>query len=159
MAAERFHKYLDRLAASRARLNAVLDAVPADAWERQIYSDGAQWTLRQLLIHLMVSDRGQNNVVMGIAADREVIPPDYDVNRYNQRSVEKQAEVTVEQARAGLVESRQQLLTWIDTADEAILDKQGRHALMQILTIAQIFNVMSRHEEGHANDIEAFIRG
>ena len=159
MPSERIKKYTDRLTAARTHLNTVLDQVPADQWDRQIYSDGAQWTLRQLLIHLMLADKGQNNVVMGIAEGREVIPADYDLERYNKRSVEKQADATVDQARASLAASRQQLLDWLNQSDDSILDQQGRHASMQILTVAQIFNVMAGHETSHADDIARFLAG
>lgn len=158
MPSERIQKYIDRLNKSRARLEDLLDRVPADKWEQRIYSDGAQWTLRQLLIHLMIADRGQNTVVKGIAAGKEVIPPDYDLERFNKRSVEKQAEVSVADARAALKISRAELLDWLNTIDDSVLDIQGRHASMQILTIAQILNVMAGHEDVHGNDIERFLQ-
>jgi hypothetical protein len=159
MPAERIQKYIDRLHTSRAHLNEVLDSVPAEQWDQQIYSDGAQWTVRQLLIHLMAADKGQNNVVMGIADGREVIPADYDLERFNKRSVEKQAEITVEQARTSLAASRQQLLEWLAQVDESALDKQGRHASMHILSVAQILNVIANHEATHADDIAKFLQG
>lgn len=140
------------LASARDLLNRVLDEV-GDRWDTSVYSDGAAWNVRQLLIHLAGADRGHNNQVMGIADGREVIPADFDLERYNRRAVEKQADVTPEQSRASLAESRAALLAWLDSADESILDKSGRHASMNILTVRQIFGVMAEHERGHARDI------
>ena len=157
MVSERIEKHIARLRESRERLNAVLDRVPDDLWEQQIYSDGAQWTLRQLLIHLMLSDYGQNNVIMGIAEGKNIIPDDYDLNRYNSSSVGKRQAVTVEEARTGLAQSRARLVEWLHQIDESVLDKEGRHATMQILSIAQILNVMAGHEDGHSADIEAMV--
>jgi len=157
MTSERIEKYTDRLQKSRQRLNAALDGVPAELWEQQIYSDGAQWTLRQLLIHLMLADHGQNTIILGIAEDKNLIPEDYDINRYNSSSVGKRQSVTVDEAREGLAQSRAHLIEWLHQADESVLDKEGRHASLQIMSIMQIFNLMSRHEESHAADIEALI--
>lgn len=137
---------------ARDLLNRVLDSV-GDRWETQVYSDGAAWNVRQLLIHLAISDKGLNNQVMGIAEGREVIPADFDIDRYNKRSVEKQAEMTPEQARASLAESRAALLAWLDTVDSAALERSGRHASLKIMTVGEILETMIVHERDHARDI------
>lgn len=137
---------------TRDLLNRVLDSV-GDRWDTQVYSDGAAWNVRQLLIHLAISDKGLNNQVMGIAEGREVIPADFDIDRYNKRSVEKQAEMTPEQARASLAESRAALLAWLDTVDSAALERTGRHASLKIMTVREILETMIIHERDHARDI------
>lgn len=157
MVSVRLEQLMARLQEARNNLNLVLDRVPAGLWEQQIYSDGAQWTLRELLIHLMISDHGQNNVLMGIAEGKNIIPDDYDLNRYNSGSVSKRKEVSLEFARNALTESRQRLIDWLSEIDDSVLDKEGRHASMQILSIAQILDVMAQHEEGHTRDIEAML--
>lgn len=137
---------------ARQHLNRVLDQV-GDRWETQVYFDGAQWNARQLLIHLVIANQGLNNQAMGIAEGREVIPADFDVNRYNQRSVEKRAEMSVDEARASLEESLSALLTWLDSVDDAALDKTGRHASLRILSVEQIVRQTAEHERIHANDL------
>jgi hypothetical protein len=150
---ERILKTRDELTASRKHLNDILDQV-GDRWDAQVYADGAAWTVRQLLTHLAISDRGQTNVVAGIAEGREVVPADFDLERYNQRSVEKRADMTVEQARGELAASREQLHAWLDTIDDAVLDMQGRHASLQILAVERVLlEMMAGHERKHADDI------
>ena len=154
---ERLESHKQKLAESRATLNAALDRIDTRG-DEQIYSEGAQWTLRQLAIHLMLADKGHNNMISHYAAGKEFIPADYDIERYNKRSVEKQAEVTLEQAREALAQSRRELLAWFDAQpDDSFLDKTGRHANLKILTISQIIDVMCNHEIGHANDIETML--
>jgi hypothetical protein len=150
---ERIQKIKNELTTSRQHLNHILDQV-GERWDKQVYSDGAAWTVRQLLTHLAISDRGQTNVVAGIAEGREVVPLDFDLERYNQRSVEKRADMTVEQARTELAASREQLNAWLDTTDDAVLEMQGRHASLQILPVERILlEMMAGHERNHANDI------
>jgi hypothetical protein len=38
-----------------------------------------------------------------------------------------------------------------------VLDKTGRHATMQILSLSQILEVMAKHEEAHAKDMMALL--
>jgi len=141
------------LATARAFLNAVLFQV-GDRWDTQVYSDGAAWTVRQLLIHLAVTDQGQSNTVTAIAAGGNPVPEDFDINRYNARSVEKRADTTPEQARQQLSDSRAKFLEWLDQQDESVLEKSGRHGgTMQTLTIAGFLQTMADHERQHAQDI------
>lgn len=150
---ERIQNIKNELDASRRHLDTILDQV-GNRWDTQVYSNGAAWTVGQLLTHLAISDKGQTNVVAGIAEGREVVPADFDLDRYNQRSVEKRADLTVEQARSELAVSRQQLNAWLDTIDDATLDKKGRHASLQILPIERILtDMMAGHERAHADDI------
>src|SRR5579871_3905277 len=133
------------LADARVYLNHVLDQV-GDRWDTQIYSDGAAWNARQLLIHLAISDMGQTNSVMAIAAGQDNIPADFDLDRYNKRSVEKRADMTPAEARQMMVEARAKLNDWLDTVDEATLSKRGRHGSLNIYTVAEFLHVMADHE-------------
>ena len=140
------------LTESRQHLDYVLDQV-GDRWETQVYSDGAQWNVRQLLLHLAISHQGLNNQVMGIAEGREVVPADFDINRYNQRSVEKRAEMTIDEVRASLLETHSALIGWLDAADDKVLDKTGRHASLNIYSVEEIVQNVADHERGHADDL------
>ncbi len=145
------------LAESRAKLLDALERIGTRGDER-IYSDGAQWTLRQLAIHLALADAGHNQMIFRYARGEEFIPDDYDVDRYNKRSVEKSDGMTLEQAIAALHQSRAELLAWFDEQqDDSFLDQSGRHPMMRILTLYQIITVMAQHELGHTNDILAML--
>lgn len=137
---------------SRDYLNRVLDQVD-DRWETPVYSDGLQWTVRQIVAHLADADRGHNGQVMNIAEGRDIIPPDFDVQRYNARTTEKSAEKTAEQSRAELEASRAALITWLDALDDDKLTREGRHASLQIMPVWKILRIMALHERGHAQDI------
>ena len=140
------------LASARTYLDRVLDQV-GDRWDTQVYSDKAAWTAGQLLTHLAITDQGQSNTVKSVAAGQELIPADFDLERYNKRSVEKRADMTPEQARKMLDDTRAEFNNWLDQQDESILEKSGRHGSMNIYTIEQFLQVMAGHERAHADDI------
>ena len=142
----------DELKEARDYLNAVLDEV-GDRWDTQVYSDGLAWTVRQLVNHLADADRGHNYQVMNIAEGNDVIPEDFDIERYNRRFTEKTAEKKAQESRQELAETRAALDTWLSELDESKLDVKGRHASLQIMTIEQILRLMAGHERQHAEDI------
>ena len=75
------------------------------------------------------------------------------LERFNRRSVEKRAETTIEEARAALQQTEAEREAWLDTLDEATLQKSGRHGSLHILSIEQILGVIADHDRDHANDI------
>jgi hypothetical protein len=89
--AETVTQLKETLVAARAYLDAATDHI-----DKQVYSDGLQWTVWQVAVHLADADRGHNGQVMAFAEGREVIPEDFDIQRYNTRSTEKRADVTFE---------------------------------------------------------------
>ena len=149
---ERIDKIKANLADARQHLNAILDKV-GDRWDTQVYSDGAAWTVRQLLIHLMVTDKGHNNTLKGVASGEETVPADFDLERFNRRSVEKRAETSVEEARTALSTTATERDAWLDTIDDSALDKKGRHGSMRILSVEEITEVIADHDRDHGNDI------
>lgn len=144
----------DQLTASRVFLDAVLDQAEAQQ-DVTVYSDGLQWTVRQIVLHLADADAGHNQQVMNIAVGRDLIPPDFDVERYNASRTKKNADKTFAEGRAALAESRAALLAWLDTIGEAELDAEGRHASLRVMSVEQILQLMGHHERQHAQDIVA----
>lgn len=141
-----------KLNEARAYFDRVIDAA-SNRWDAPVYSDGLAWNVRQVVVHVAEADRGHNRQVMGIAEGQEVIPPDFDVERFNKRTTEKFAEKTGEQARAELAETRAALLAWLESLDEAKLDVIGRHASLRMMSVRDILRMMCLHEKGHADDI------
>lgn len=149
---DRINDVIEKLKESRAYWDAVIDQVD-DRWDTQVYSDGLGWTVRQLVNHVADADKGHNNQVMNIAEGKDLIPPDFDLERYNKRVTEKTTEKTPEQSLSEMNTQRQALYDWLYTLDASKLDMKGRHASLQILSVEEILGVLSTHERTHAQDI------
>jgi uncharacterized damage-inducible protein DinB len=157
--AERIAQIKSRLATAREYLDSVLDSV-GDRWETPVYSDGAAWNVRQLLIHMSIAEAGIFRRIQGIVNGEEDIPTDFDLERYNKRSVEKNADMSPEQARANLNAAREKLNAWVDDlSSEDILGLQGLHPTMRMMTVEEMLNIVAWHERDHAQDIAKALEG
>jgi hypothetical protein len=142
-----------RLNTAQAAMEAVLDQV-GDRWDEQVYSDGPAWTARQLLIHMAEAEHGLFGQMRSIVETGEsTVPDDFDVDRYNKRSVEKRAEMTVAEARESLERDRAAMLLWLDTLTDADLEKTGRHPVIGVIPIDMYVRVIARHQKDHTADI------
>lgn len=150
---ERIQNLKQKLDEGREYVNHVLDHVTEDQWETQVYSDGLQWTVRQIVAHIADADKGHNGQVMSIAEGKSIIPEDFDIERYNASMTRKNQDKSIAESRAQLKATREALLVWLETLDEEKLDQTGRHASLRILSIEQILSWMPEHERLHAQDI------
>lgn len=154
---ERIDRLKAKLAASREKVFAAMDRI-GERGDEQVYSDGAQWTLRQLAIHLAIADGGHNEMCYRYSRGEEYIPEGYDIDRYNKSSVGKRESMTLDEARASMEKTRSELIAWLDNLDdESVLDKTGRHPVAENVTVHRIIEINAIHEDGHANDILAML--
>jgi len=150
---ERIDRLIHDFKANRAYFDAVLDQA-VDRANEQIYSDGLGWDLRALVVHVADANRGHNAQAMNITQERDIIPEDFDIQRYNRRTTEKNTEKTIREAREDLNRYRQELLDWLQTLDdETLLDKRGRHSTLAIMSAEEIIRFGMKHERSHAEDI------
>ncbi|MCC7451373.1 MAG: DinB family protein [Anaerolineae bacterium] len=138
---------------TRQQLNALLDRLQPGDWETQIQEEDQRWTVRQIISHLMEAQRGMTHQITRINAGEETVPPDFDLNRWNRRSVEKAADKQPPELIAALEEGRtalKQVLTGLSDSD---LEKRGRHGSLQIMSIEEIARLIGTHEADHARII------
>jgi hypothetical protein len=134
---------------------AVLKSLTPEQWAMPVPSDeGAQWTARDVLAHLAVSEGGQLGQVTRLLAGEQTVPPDFDLNRFNRGSIKKRADRTVEEMLAEIETVHAQVLAALDAVAEADLDKAGRHARGDTLTVAEFFTRITAHRRDHTNQLK-----
>jgi hypothetical protein len=133
---------------------AIFRRISPEQWDQPVPSDeGANWKARDVLAHLAVSEGGQLAVIQRVLAGEGGVPADFELNRYNRRSVQKQAERTVPDFLAGIERDHVQVIGLLETVSETDLDKTGRHARGDMLTVEQFFHRITEHRRQHADEL------
>lgn len=157
MMSNRKQALLTHLTETRATLNHVLDQLTEAQWETPIQEGDERWTAHHMLAHLFDAERGMVNQATRIAAGETPIPPDFDLNRWNRRAVQKLQDQTVADLRARLLETRAVAQQALETLPDAALDSVGRHSSLQMMSVEVMFRLIGDHERAHAALIaEAF---
>src|SRR5258706_12174075 len=83
---------VQQLDQSRQTVKSVLDRLQPADWETPIQDGDQRWSARAMLVHMVDAQRGMTNQLSKIAAGEDVIPPDFDLSRWNRRQGEKKAD-------------------------------------------------------------------
>jgi|SRR5579859_2044620 len=137
---------------------AIFKRVSPEQWNLPVPSDeGAEWKARDVLNHVAISEGGQLGVIQRVLAGQGGVPDDFDINRYNRRSVQKQAERTIDDMLASIERAHAQVLSALDAVSDTDLDKTGRHARGDTLTIEQFFHRITEHRRQHAQALASHL--
>ena len=144
---------LDSLDSSQQKLNGLFSRLQPADWERPIQDEDQMWTVRQILAHMVNSQRGMTGTITQISAGQEGVPADFDVHRWNKRMVEKSADKTPQDLLKELEAGHVTLKQTVATLDDAALDKRGRHGSLEIMSVEQIARLVGTHASDHAQTI------
>jgi hypothetical protein len=138
---------------------AILKAVTEDQWLTPVPSESdAPWTAKNLLTHLAIAEAGHVGQITRAAAGQDPVPADFDLSRYNRRSVQKAAEKSVSDLLSELETAYDQLVAKLGELDDSDLDKTARHARGDVLTVEGFFLRCSDHRLEHAQQLQTAIR-
>jgi hypothetical protein len=144
-----------RITAEHAACMAILNRLSPDQWQTPVPSEeGAQWTAKDVLAHIAASEGGQLSVITRCLAGEVTVPEDFDLNRYNRRSAQKQADRPVADMLAEIETGHAGVLDLLEKVSEPDFDKQGRHARGDMLTVEQFFTRITEHRLEHAQQIQ-----
>ena len=148
-----------KLSAARQALLATLDDLEPQQWEKIVYSEHADWSIKDLFGHLMDSERSMTRLIDLIKEGGEGVPPNFDLNRWNARTIKKTTDLSIDQIRGEMTINRGRLLEMLYDLPDEDWSKKGRHGSLQVMSVEEILNQISDHENQHLADILHVLEG
>lgn len=118
-------------------------------WATAVYDEGTQWTIADILRHLVDAERGMMRMMAQWQQGKDPVPPDFDLARWNNRVIQKAAEKSPDELLTELRKNRIDLLSFIDTIQDDDWAKQGRHGSLRVMSIEEVCHLIADHEQGH----------
>lgn len=134
---------------ARAELMAFFDGLDEAKWETAVYHEETTWTITDILRHLVDAERGMMGMMMQWQRGKNPVPPDFDLERWNNRAIEKSAEKNPNELLAEFRKNRIDLLSYINTIKPDDWEKQGRHGSLRIMSIEEVCHLIANHEMDH----------
>ncbi len=143
----------EKLKSEGERFISIFSGLAADQWQQEVYTEGATWTIRNVLSHFVTSERGLLKLFENIRQGGEGASQDFSIDRYNAamqaRTKESTSQELLEQYKAIRAES----VAWTSGLSEADLDKQGRHPFLGVTTLREMVKMLFLHNQLHYRDI------
>jgi hypothetical protein len=127
------------------------------AWNCPVHRHEGGWTVRDVVTHLASAGPGLLKAAQLMAEGRLEMRPDFDLDFWNQRQVQKQAGRSEAQLLDDLAALSRDMLAYLDALAagdrEAVLARRGQHAVFGETTVEYVLRRVYQHEREHTLEI------
>jgi hypothetical protein len=146
-----------RMAEEGQKTEQFFSALSPVHWERRLYTDGAQWTVHQVLLHFVITEAGIRLLMQNILAGGSGVPQDFDLNVYNERKVTEIGDVNRADLLPRFRAERQATIDWLLGLTAEDLQKTGRHPWLGVAPLEDMIQLLYRHNQIHQRDIRKML--
>jgi hypothetical protein len=129
-----------------------------EQWQAQVYTEGETWTIRNVLAHLITSERGLIKLFERIRTTGEGSSDDFSIDRYNAAQQRKTSEFSPQELLEQYKSIRADSVTWTLSLEESDLEKQGRHPFMGMTTLREMIKMLYIHNLTHHRDMKKVLK-
>lgn len=157
MADSKKSEIVTKLNEKREALLVFFSGLADDDWGTAVYHEATHWTITDILRHLVDAERGMMGMMVQWQRGKDPVPPDFDLERWNNRAIEKSADKTPDELLEEFRKNRVSLLSYIETIKPEDWAKQGRHGSLRIMSIEEVCRLIADHEADHLRVMQAAI--
>ncbi len=123
-----------------------------EALRQRIFHD-PEWSARDMLAHLITTERAIRPLILGIARGEPGAPPGFDIDAANARLLETMRGLSSAELLAAWSVERAATVTAFGQLAPGDLERRGRHPFLGETTVDDMIQLMYRHEMLHARDV------
>lgn len=150
-------KLVDKLISSGLKTRDFFQSIDQDDWYQQVYTEGANWSVQQILAHFVSSEASITRLIKIILDGNPGVPVNFDLNAYNEREINCLAKLPYDMILQRFMERRGETIQMIMELSDPDLEKEGRHPWLGIAPIEDMIKLMYRHNKIHQRDIRRIL--
>ena len=136
----------------------IFSGLTNDQWNREVYTEGSTWTIRNILAHFVTSERGLLKLFERIRQGGEGAADDFSIDRYNAAMQERTKEATPQELLEQYKEVRADAIQWVSRLNEPELEITGRHPFLGKTVIRDMIKMLYIHNQNHYRDMKKALR-
>lgn len=148
----------DKLKSEGEKYAAFFAGLTGDQWKLEVYTEGATWTLRNVLAHLVTAERGFLKIFEQIRQGGPGVADDFSIDRYNASQQEKTKELTPQELLEQYKSVRAEMAAWVSALSEADLQKIGRHPFLGPTSLREMIKMVYLHNQIHYRDLKKVLK-
>jgi len=133
------------------------EALTPDQWGITIYTDGASWTVQQVLAHFVSTEMSIVRLIQNILSGGGGVPEKFNIDTYNERKVSELQGASPEKLLAEFNRSRQSTISLVAGLSPEDLSRQGRHPWLGMTEVGEIIKLLYLHNQIHQRDIRRLL--
>jgi hypothetical protein len=128
-------------------------SLSGDQLSVQVYTDGAEWTVKQVLAHFITIERSMHWLFKDILSGGSGSPDDFDVDRFNLTQTKKLDGLTVEELIEQFRSVREGTIAIVRGMTEQDLNREGKHVFLGNGKLERFITWAYEHVRIHKDDI------
>ena len=148
----------EKLKSEGDKIVSIFNSLGDEDWSREVYTEGATWTIRNVLSHFVTSERGLLKLFERIRQGGEGTPDDFSIDRYNAAMQERTKAAIPQELIEQYKEVRANAIAWVSGLQESELEIQGRHPFLGHTAIRDMIKMLYIHNLNHYRDMKKVLK-
>ena len=148
----------ERVKSEGDKIVSIFNSLGDEDWNREVYTEGATWTIRNVLSHFVTSERGLLKLFERIRQGGEGTPDDFSIDRYNAAMQERTKAAIPQELIEQYKEVRANAIAWVSGLQESELEIQGRYPFLGHTAIRDMIKMLYIHNLNHYRDMKKVLK-
>jgi hypothetical protein len=129
-----------------------------EQWQAEVYTEGELWTVRNVLVHFVTSERGLVKLFEQIRQGGAGAADDFSIDRYNLSQQEKTKDLTPAELLEQYKEVRTDSVNWVSSMKDEELEIKGRHPFLGETVLREMIKMLYLHNQIHYRDMKKTLK-
>ena len=148
----------EKLKSEGDKFTRIFSELTDDQWQTEVYTEGATWTIRNVLSHFVTSERGLVKLFEQIRQGGRGSADDFSIDRYNASQQEKTKDLPVAELLEKYKSTRAETITWVSGLKESDLEITGRHPFLGETVLREMIKMLYLHNQIHYRDLKKVLK-
>ena len=148
----------EKLRSEGEKFVGIFSALTDEQWQTEVYTEGATWTIRNVLSHFVTSERGLVKLFEQIRQGGSGAADDFSIDRYNEAQQKKTQDLPVAELIELYKSTRAETVTWVSGLKESELEIVGRHPFLEQTTLREMVKMLYIHNQVHYRDLKKVLK-
>ena len=148
----------EKLISEGEKFVGIFSALTDEQWQTEVYTEGATWTIRNVLSHFVTSERGLVKLFEQIRQGGSGAADDFSIDRYNESQQKKTQDLPVAELIELYKSTRAETVTWVSGLKESELEIVGRHPFLEQTTLREMVKMLYIHNQVHYRDLKKVLK-
>jgi hypothetical protein len=148
----------EKLKSEGEKFIGIFSGLTANQWQTEVYTEGATWTIYNVLSHFVTSERGLVKLFEQIRQGGGGVTDEFSIDRYNASQQEKTKDFPVADLLEKYKLTRAKTVTWVSGLKESDLEITGRHPFLGETTLREMVKMLYLHNQIHYRDFKKALK-